>query len=43
MKFFDIANVDLCIIIDLGLSAGILEEKSTTITMYACDGLFVNV
>ena len=42
MKLFDIANVDLCIIIVLGLSVGILEEKSTRIMIYACDGLFVN-
>ena len=36
------ANVDLSIITVLGLSVGILEEKSTRIMIYACDGLFVN-
>ena len=29
-------NIDLCIITVLGLSDGILEEKSTRIMIYAC-------
>ena len=39
----DDANIDLFIITVLGLSAGILEEKSTRIMIYACDGFFMNV
>ena len=42
MKLLVNENIDLCIITVLGLSARILEEKSTRIMTYACDGLFVN-
>ena len=42
MKLLVDENIDLCIILVLGLSVGIVEEKSVRIKTYACDGLFVN-
>ena len=38
----DDANVDLLILTVIGLSAGILKEKSTRIMIHACDELFMN-